>query len=135
MAFTPTISQERIEQIRRWHERACAEERAQGSSERIFDYLGTSIAVPPEVMPITPMSHLLGEAVLADAHAGERVLDMGTGSGVNAVLAATRGAEVVAVDTNPRALDAARANADRNGVAARVEVRGSDVFSEVEGLF
>ncbi len=56
--------------------------------------------VPPEVMPVTPVSHLLGEAVLAQVREGDRVLDMGTGSGVNAVLAAIRGAEVLAVDTN-----------------------------------
>lgn len=133
--YQPTMSKERIEQLRRWHERAYAEERAAGASKRAFDYLGSSILVPPEVMPITPVSHLLGEAVLAEVHGGERVLDMGTGSGVNAVLAATRGAQVLAVDTNPRALDAARTNAERNGVAGRVEVRESNVFSAVDGTF
>jgi release factor glutamine methyltransferase len=63
------------------------------------------------------------------------VLDMGTGSGVNAILAATKGAQVLAVDINPQAVKAARANAERNGVAHAVEVRASDVFSEVEGRF
>ncbi len=133
--YRPTIPQERVEQIRRWHERAYAEGRDEGATEQTFDYLGTTIVVPPEVMPITPMSHLLGEAVLAGAHEGERVLDMGTGSGVNAILAATQGATVLAVDVNPRALEAARANVARNGVADRVEVRYSDVFSEVAGIF
>src|SRR5438445_12580899 len=84
-------------------------------------------------MPVSPMSHLLGEAVLFEVHEGERVLDMGTGSGVNAVLAANRGAEVLAVDTNPRAVDAARANAALNGVGDRVAVRHSDAFASVEG--
>ena len=86
-------------------------------------------------MPVTAMSHLLGEAVLAEAKAGERVLDMGTGSGVNAVLAASKGANVLAVDINPHALGAALANAQRNGVTDRVEVKYSDVFSDVEGTF
>jgi release factor glutamine methyltransferase len=63
------------------------------------------------------------------------VLDMGTGSGVNAILAATKGAQVVAVDINPHALDAARDNAARNNVADRVEVRQSDVFSAVAEKF
>jgi len=100
-----------------------------------FDYLDASIVVPPEVMPITPMSHLLGEAVLAEIRPGDRVLDMGTGSGVNAVLAASKGAHVLAVDINPRAIEAAAANAETNGVADRVEVRLSDVFSAVAGTF
>jgi release factor glutamine methyltransferase len=81
------------------------------------------------------MSHLLGEAVLAEVKEGDRVLDMGTGSGVNAILAAKRGATVLAVDTNPHALDTARGNTSRNGVADRVEVRRSDIFSAVEGTF
>src|SRR5439155_16598106 len=126
---------EHVAQIERWHQRALQEGIAHGAVEQTFEYLGTTIVVPPEVMPITPMSHLLGEAVLAEVHPGERVLDMGTGSGVNAVLAATRGATVLAVDINPAALDAARANAVRNGVADRVEVRHSDVFEEADGVF
>ena len=65
----------------------------------------------------------------------EQVLDLGTGSGVNAVLAATRGAQVLAVDINPAALDAASADATRNSVDGRVEVRHSDVFDAVEGCF
>jgi release factor glutamine methyltransferase len=58
---------------------------------------------------------------------------MGTGSGVNAILAARAGAEVVGVDINPAAVEAARANVERNGVAAEFAV--SDVFSAVEGDF
>jgi release factor glutamine methyltransferase len=133
--FVPTLSPEHVEQIRVWHERAYAEELEAGAQERTFDYLDIRVVVPPEVMPITPMSHLLGEAVLAETAPGMRVLDMGTGSGVNAVLAATKGAQVLAVDVNPRALDAARDNALRNGVADRIEVRHSDVFSDVDGTF
>src|SRR6266567_4492385 len=35
----------------------------------------------------------------------------------------------------PRAVAAARANAERNGVAGRVEVRCGDVFSAISGTF
>jgi release factor glutamine methyltransferase len=133
--YTPSMSEDQIDQVSRWHERAYREGRAQGAADQTFDYLGASIVVPPDVMPVNPMSHLLGEAVLVEVHEGERVLDMGTGSGVNAVLAAIRGAEVLAVDTNPRAVEAARANAVRNGVSDRVEVRHSDVFTNVQGTF
>jgi release factor glutamine methyltransferase len=60
---------------------------------------------------------------------------MGAGSGVNAILAASRSSEVVAVDVNPFAIETARQNAQRNGVSARVEVVESDVFRNVEGTF
>jgi ribosomal protein L11 methyltransferase len=56
-----------------------------------------------------------------------RLLDVGTGSGILAIAAARLGvASVVAVDDDPDAVAAARANAARNGVADRVEVRFGD---------
>src|SRR5215467_12614082 len=125
--YVPALSTADIERIRQWHERAYAAIATR--DKQTFRYLGLTLVVPPGVQPITPTSHLLGEAVLAEAHAGDRVLDMGTGCGVNAILAASRGAKVVAVDVNPRAITAARENAARNGVAERIEVRYSDVFS------
>ncbi|MEU4802706.1 50S ribosomal protein L11 methyltransferase [Actinosynnema sp. NPDC023587] len=80
-------------------------------------------------MPITPVSDLLGEAVLAEVRDGDPVLDTGTGSGANAVLAAGRAREVLAVDINPEALTP-RDNAPRNDVTDRVVMRHSDVFDE-----
>ncbi len=131
--YVPALPPADIERIRQWHERAYASIATRG--EQTFGYLGLTLVVPPGVQPITPTSHLLGEAVLSEARPGDHVLDMGTGCGVNAILAATRGAQVVAVDINPAAIAAARANTERNGVAERVEVRYSNVFSEVGGTF
>jgi ribosomal protein L11 methyltransferase len=54
---------------------------------------------------------------------GERVLDIGCGSGVLAIAALALGARsAVAVDVDPAALAACRANAARNGVGDRVTV-------------
>lgn len=135
LAHVPTVSADHAEQIRRWHERAYRDGRAGTSASQTVDYLGLSIVVPPDVMPVTPVSHLLGEAVLAEARPQDKVLDMGTGSGINAILAASRGAHTVAVDINPHALDAARGNAERNHVSDLVEVRHSNVFSAVGEQF
>lgn len=134
-SYQPLMSEEHAKRIRQWHESTYRELKAAGRGGQTFSYLGRTLVIPPQVMPITPMSHLLGEAVLAEVDDGDRVLDMGTGSGVNAILAASRAAEVVAVDINTHALAAARDNAVRNGVADRVEVRRSDIFSNVDGAF
>lgn len=48
------------------------------------------------------------------------VFDLGTGTGVLAAVLARRGARVVATDINPRAVNCARTNLDRLGVAAQV---------------
>ena len=133
--YQPLMSDEYAERVRAWHESALAAMKHEAGTGQDFDYLGLSLHVPPQVQPITGMSHLLGEAVLAEVHTTDRVLDMGTGCGVNAILAATTASDVVAVDTNPIALDAARANALRNGVASHIDFHHSDVFSAVTGLF
>lgn len=55
--------------------------------------------------------------------AGDRVLDVGTGSGILAIAAAKLGAAgVVAVESDPDALINARENVERNDVAGRVEL-------------
>lgn len=54
---------------------------------------------------------------------GDRVLDVGTGSAILAIAAARLGAsEVLAVESDPDALENARDNLRRNGVAGQVEL-------------
>jgi release factor glutamine methyltransferase len=59
------------------------------------------------------------------------VLDLGTGSGIGAIVAASRTRRVVAVDINPTAVRCARLNAALHGVEERVEVRQGDLFGPV----
>ena len=59
---------------------------------------------------------------------GERVLDVGTGSGILAVAAAKLGANsVVATDIDPLAVDAARQTARQNRLSELVEVREESI--------
>src|SRR5687767_14069106 len=60
-----------------------------------------------------------------------RALDLGTGSGASAVMAARAGFEVVAVDVNPDAVRCARINALLNRVEHLVDVREGDLFAPV----
>ncbi len=67
---------------------------------------------------------LLGQQIAG----GERVLDVGTGSGILAVAAARLGAAtVVATDIDPLAVDAARQTARQNQAADRIEVREASI--------
>jgi release factor glutamine methyltransferase len=59
------------------------------------------------------------------------VLDMGTGSGVCAVIAARHASRVVAVDINPAAVRCTRINALMNRLEDRVEVLEGDLFAPV----
>jgi ribosomal protein L11 methyltransferase len=58
--------------------------------------------------------------------AGRRVIDYGCGSGILAIAALKLGAaEAIAFDVDPQALLATRENAERNGVAGRLQVVAS----------
>ncbi|GAA1970432.1 methyltransferase [Amycolatopsis minnesotensis] len=131
--YRPLMSEERAERMRHLHEDMVSMTKA--ADTETSSLLGLTFVVPPEVKRIGPLSELLGEAVLAEVKSDDRVLEMGTGCGVNAVIAATRAAEVLAVDINPDALENAMDNAVRNNVADHFEVRHSDIFSSVEGVF
>jgi release factor glutamine methyltransferase len=61
------------------------------------------------------------------------VLDMGTGSGVCAVVAARHALRVVAVDINASAVRCAGINALLNQVEHRIELRHGDLFAPVAG--
>jgi release factor glutamine methyltransferase len=59
-------------------------------------------------------------------------LEIGTGIGVVAILAALAGARrVIATDLNADAVDNARANVEKHGLAGRMEVRHGDVFDPI----
>ena len=125
------MSSDQVNRLRVWHDAAYDEMRQRGALE--MSYLGRKFEVPETVFAPTPMSDLLGNAVLDDVRETDKVLDMGTGCGANAVLAASRSSQVVGVDINPDAIAAARTNAAHNGVADRTTFCVSDVFDAVSG--
>ena len=59
------------------------------------------------------------------------VLEIGCGTGIVSVHLASRGAQVTAVDLNPKAVEATRFNSMNNGV--KLEVLEGDMFAPVEG--
>lgn len=97
---------------------------------------GATIVVAPGVL--NPRLMRTGEffATQLDAQLQERnaeVLDMGTGSGICAVVAARHARRVVAVDINPAAARCARVNVLLNRVEDKVEVLEGDLFAPLAG--
>lgn len=131
--YTPSLSEGEIERIARWHARAY-ERLSSARDDVVFSCLGLEITVPPGVFPPVD-ADLLGEVVLNETRVDDRVLDLGTGSGINALLAARKSASVVAVDINPAAVDAAKRNGDRNGLSGRISFAVSDLYDSVDGTF
>jgi methylase of polypeptide subunit release factors len=71
-------------------------------------------------------------AALAIRRPARRALDLGTGCGVQALLAARHAEQVVATDLSERALRFTRLNAALNGIE-NLECRRGDLFHPVEG--
>ena len=90
---------------------------------------GCVFRVPDGVQPPKAGSRFFCRHV--QARPGERVLEIGAGFGLVAVLAARAGAHVVATDVVPAAIDATRANAALNGVG--LDARLGDCYAPVAG--
>ena len=67
-------------------------------------------------------------------HNGDNVLEIGTGTGIIAILAARKAARVVAVDINLCAVTCAKENAKSNQIK-NIDIFESDLFSNVNGKF
>ena len=86
---------------------------------------------PPDyVAAYTPTTHLCDSLTVRRRVA--RALDVGTGSGAHALLAARHARRVVATDVNPRALAYTQLNASLNGFT-NVECREGSLFEPVAG--
>ncbi|GAA1134476.1 DUF7059 domain-containing protein [Nocardioides aquiterrae] len=92
---------------------------------------GSSRVGPDHVLGISSASTSLAQLTIRDRVG--RSLDLGTGSGVQALHLAGHSDAVVATDVNRRALRLARFNVDLNEVSAPVDVREGSFFEPVAG--
>ena len=97
--------------------------------------------VSPAVLIPRPETELLVEVALQYVRrlasgSPVKVLDIGTGSGAISVCLAKEhaAAQIVAVDISPVALDVARLNAGRHGVADRIRFLPGDLFAPIKSL-
>jgi methylase of polypeptide subunit release factors len=86
---------------------------------------------PPDYVAIYSPTSRLCDSLTPRPHVA-RALDVGTGSGVHALLAASHADRVVATDVNPRALAFTELNAALNGLT-NIECRRGSLFEPVAG--
>jgi len=95
-------------------------------------YYGLQILLHPQVYEPAEDTFLLAENLAVKE--GDIALDVGTGTGLIALLMARKARYVLGVDINPLAVELARKNARINGIK-NVEFRVSDLFENVSGRF
>ena len=105
----------------------------------VREFWGLDFLVTPSVLIPRPETEFVVEESLAliRALAAPRIADIGTGSGCIAVSIAHElpHAHIVASDVSVEALDVARRNAERHGVADRIEFVAASYLGGVEGDF
>ena len=131
-----TLEADQFAQYKSWIARRALHEPIQyilGEQE----FFGLTFQVTPEVLIPRPETEHLVEAALAHfpGNAPLRIADIGTGSGIIAISLAHSlpQAKILALDISPAALAVAAKNAERLGVAERVEFRESDLLQTAEG--
>ena len=93
------------------------------------------LTVTPAVLIPRPETEVLVDVALELLPEGGRVLDLCCGSGAVALsLAQEAAAEVVAADVSAAALEVAKANAERCGLAERVEWHCGDLFAPLRDI-
>ena len=112
-----------------WHRRA----RAAFERDDPCSLFGLDLRIAPGVLHPRHFlsSRLLARQVMSLKLRDKTVADVGTGSGILALVAARGGARVTAIDINPVATLCATGNAARNGLESRVNVVTSDIFDRV----
>jgi release factor glutamine methyltransferase len=98
----------------------------------LFLYDGALFKAESDVMVPKRGSVLLARHM--STRPADTVLDLGTGSGFLAILAARTARQVVGTDVSSAVLDCARGNAVLNGVADKVDLRLGPFFAPVRGM-
>jgi release factor glutamine methyltransferase len=103
------------------------------------EFWGREFLVTPAVLVPRPETEFIVEEAIPLVRdlAAPRIADVGTGSGILAVTLAAElpAAVVVATDLSAGALDVARENAERLGVASRVTFVETSYLDAADGLF
>lgn len=85
----------------------------------------TKDAVVPSIQSVFLLEH-------THINKGDMVLDIGSGSGVQAIFAAEKAKKVVATDINPNAISSTLYNVKFHGLEDKIDVRLGDLFAPVK---
>jgi len=100
------------------------------SRNKTYDYQGISFIVNSKVFPFDRSSKALADYLHFESV--DNVLDIGTGSGIQAVIAHLKGAKnVLATDIDSKAVENAKLNIKQLGLEKNIKVLKSDLFVSI----
>ncbi|MBN2051946.1 methyltransferase [Candidatus Woesearchaeota archaeon] len=100
------------------------------------EVLGKKIIVlPGSFDPIFQDSQFLASKLNEIISQNSKVLDMGTGSGIQAIFSSDKASEVVAADINAASVECAEKNVLLHGLKNKIKVLQSDLFENIKDKF
>jgi magnesium-protoporphyrin O-methyltransferase len=120
---------ERRGQLKTYFDRTAVEAWARLTSTAPVGRIRATVRAGRDAMRATMLGYLPGEL------AGRRLLDAGCGTGAFSVAAATRGAEVLAIDLSPTLVNLARERVPAQLGVGRIDFRTGDMSDAALGLF
>ncbi len=76
-------------------------------------------------------SFLAADILAQTVKENDAVLDVGTGCGILAIVAAKKAKSVIATEINPNAIECAQLNAEINKVGSKIEMRRGSLFQSI----
>ncbi len=132
--FKTTLSKNQIEKIKKWHKQTLVQSTFVQNKE--IKALNKRFIILPGVFPpIFPDSIILAENVLKEVKRNDKVLDIGTGSGIQAIFAASKSTKIIATDINIWALKCAKINIRKYNMQNKISLIRSNLFSKIIGTF
>jgi magnesium-protoporphyrin O-methyltransferase len=126
----PTVSYiERRGELKTYFDRTAVEAWSRLTSDAPLGRIRATVRAGRDAMRRTLLDWLPADL------AGTRILDAGCGTGLLAIEAARRGAEVVAVDISPSLVKLAKERAHLEGLSGSVEFLVGDMLSPAHGTF
>ncbi len=142
-----TVALDTIERLDEWLKRRAAGEPV-GRILGVASFYGLEFALSPDTLEPRPDTEVLVEVALGAVRSGRvagvsadgeglRLVDLGTGTGAIAIslLSKLTHARGLATDLSPGALNIAKSNAIRHGIADRLDFAEGDFFTAVDGSF
>jgi release factor glutamine methyltransferase len=106
------------------------------NEKKEFEIFGKEIIVLPGIfVPMWGDSLLLAKAIKEIAREGDFVLDLGTGTGVQGIFAASNNAKVISSDINLKSIECMKKNRKKFNLEKQIEVRLSDLFENISEKF
>jgi len=121
--------QDRRQRLEEYFDRTAADAWAKLTSDEPVGRIRATVRAGRDRMRETLLGYLPHDLT------GQRVLDAGCGTGALAVEAASRGAEVVAIDISPTLVELARERTDQASLSGSIDFRVSDMLEPSLGHF